>query len=168
MPRKTKTKKKTKSTATPPPDASLLGIPPEIRNAIYHLVADDIDEVNIIDRKLDSSKATTKDHEWLWNAMAKHPLSQTCHQLRQEFDPIHRHRALTTGVTRYRLELENFAIERVGDFAGLIRLAPKVVQDQLKEHLHHYNPIIRYNLTNSIFPSIRELKRKWRSLESIF
>lgn len=79
--------RKTKKPAGPPPDASLLGIPPELRNAIYHLVADDIDEASIIGRKLKSNVA------W-WDAMAKHPLSQTCRQLRQEFDSIHRRRAM--------------------------------------------------------------------------
>ena len=119
--------------AGPPLDASLLGIPPELRNAIYHAVADDIDKVSIIGRRLDQSKATSRDDSWLWNAMAKHPLSQTCGQLRREFDPIHQHRAITTGVTRYRLELENFDVERISDFAGVIRFMPKVITVQLRE-----------------------------------
>jgi ribosome-binding protein aMBF1 (putative translation factor) len=139
-----------------------------MRNAIYRLVADDINEASIIGRKLARSSATSSTHVWLWNAMAKHPLSQTCRQIRQEFDPIHRHRAIVTGVTRYRLELENFNVARINDFADLIESMPKVVQDKLREAVGRLEPIIRYNLTDQILPSICELGVKWRDLYPTF
>ena len=160
--------RKIKKPAGPPPDASLLGIPPEMRNTIYKLVADDIDEVSIIGRKLDQSKATLKDHAWLWDVMAKHPLSQTCRQLRQEFDPVHRHRALTTGVTRYRLELENFDVDRITTFSKVIRYSPKIIRRKLKEDVNDFNSIIRFNLTHRVVASIRNLGKSWRGLRRIF
>jgi hypothetical protein len=139
-----------------------------MRNAIYHLVADDIDEVSIIGRKLNSNKATSEDHVWLWDTMAKHPLSQTCRQLRQEFDPVHQRRALTTGVARYRLELEDFDVHRIETFAKLIGLMPKVIQTHLRDNVAEFRPIIRYNLTPSVFSSIFKLERGWRDLSSPF
>ena len=160
--------RKIKKPAGPPPDASLLGIPPEMRNTIYKLVADDIDEVSIIGRKLDQSKATPKDHAWLWDVMAKHPLSQTCRQLRQEFDPVHRHRALTTGVTRYRLELENFDVDRITTFSKVIRYSPKIIRRKLKEDVNDFNSIIRFNLTHRVVASICNLGKSWRDLGWIF
>lgn len=139
-----------------------------MRNAIYHIVADAINEVSIIGRKLNRKEATSRNHAWLWKAMAKHPLSQTCRQLRQEFDPVHQHRAITTGVARYRLELENFEVRRTYDFAKLIGCMPKAIRGQLKQNVNRYIPIIRFNLTNHISPSIREVHRKWRNLDTIF
>jgi hypothetical protein len=139
-----------------------------MRNAIYRMVADDIEEVSIIGRKLDSRKATSKDHAWLWDTMAKHPLGQTCRQLRQEFDPIHQRRALTAGVTQYRLELENFDVDRIKAFAKVIRHMPKVVQAQVKENIDGFGLIIRSNLTDNIFRSLRELRNSWRDLDVIF
>lgn len=165
---KTKTKTKIKKPAGPLPDASLLGIPPEMRNAIYRLVADDIDEVSIIGRKLNSSKASSSDHTWLWNTIAKHPLSQTCRQLRQEFDPVHRRRALTTGVTKYRLELADFDVDRIKTFAEVIPSMPNAIQGRLMQDVRDSGSIIRFNLTYEIFDSIRKLEKNWRALGSIF
>jgi hypothetical protein len=165
---KTKTKTKTEEPADPPPDASFLGIPPEMRNAIYRLVADDIDEVNIIGHKLDPSKAASKDHEWLWDAIAKHPLSQTCRQLRQEFDPVHRRCALTTGVARYHLELEDFDVGRIKTFAKIAKYTPKIIRRKLKKTLDSFRPFIRFNLTTHVSSSIRNLARNWRDLGSPF
>lgn len=158
----------TKKPAGLQPDASLLGIPPEMRNTIYRMVADDMDEVSMIGHKLNWSKATSKNHLWLWNAMIKHPLSQTCRQLRQEFSPIHRCRVITTGVSRYRLELENFNLHRSDRFAELIGSMPKIIRDKLSETVIRRQPIIRYNLTNNLFTSIRELETRWRDLYPIF
>ena len=159
---------KAKKPASPPPDASLLGIPPELRNFIFRLVADDIDEVSIIGRKLHRSKATSTNDSWLWKAMAKHPLSQTCRQLRQEFDPVHRRRALTTGVARYRLELQNFDVVRIKTFSKVIRYTPNIIRSKLKEAVDDLDSIIRFNLTCRVAASIHKLGVNWCDLDSIF
>lgn len=95
----------TQQPVAPHPDASLLGLPAELRNNIYQMVADDVDEVSIIGRKIIFGPTDAQDR--FWGAIAKHPLSQTCRQLRQEFDSIHRHKVMTSGVLHYCLEVEN-------------------------------------------------------------
>lgn len=110
-----------------PPQASLTGLPPELRNIIYNLVADDIKEANIIGRKLENSSrpiAAGNAQTHLWNAVAKHPLSQTCKLLRLEFDSIHQHQIISKGVDRCWLDLENFDLDRMGDLANLVRHMP--------------------------------------------
>ncbi|GAB7335573.1 hypothetical protein MBLNU13_g07907t1 [Cladosporium sp. NU13] len=142
--------RKTKDPVTPigpPPDASLLGIPPELRNAIYRLVANGIDEVNIIGCRLPTSKAGSSNYDSLWNAVAKHPLSQTCRQLRQEFDPLHRRRAMTTGIRH----------KHASAFRG-----------RLKQGFARDYPIIRFNLTNNIFFSVRKLEKRWHDQNDTF
>lgn len=99
-----------------PPRASLECIPPELRNNIYHKVAEDIDEASIVGRKIDGLDPNWTDAEAedrMWHAIAKHPLSQTCRKLRKEFSPIHRHYAITKGVPKYYLELENYDMDRM-------------------------------------------------------
>jgi len=116
-----------------PPRASLEGIPPELRNNIYLKVAEEIDEASIIGRKIDRFDPTWTDAEAedrMWHALAKHPLSQTCRKIRTEFSPIHRHYAITKGVPKYYLELENYDMDRMEKLAFLVaRVGP------LLEHL---------------------------------
>jgi hypothetical protein len=53
----------------PPRDASLPGLPAELRNNIYHMVAEDIDEVSFIARKIRFGPADAEDR--LWDTVAK-------------------------------------------------------------------------------------------------
>ena len=124
-------------------------------------MADDIDEASIIGRKL-------KNNVTWWDTIAKHPLSQTCRRLRQEFDPIHKRRAITLGVAKYRLELEDFDVDAIATFARLAGNMPRTVRNQLKKTVNGYGTIIRFNLTDNIFASIRKLGNDWRELDSIF
>lgn len=113
-----------------PPQASLTGIPPELRNIIYNLVADDIKEAIIIGRKLknhSSSSTAGNAQTHFWNAVAKHPLGQTCKVLRQEFGSIHQHRVISTGVDRYWLDLKNFDLDPMGNLANVIRHMPTLL-----------------------------------------
>lgn len=119
-----------------PPRASLEDIPPEPRNNIYLKIAEEIDEASIIGRKIDSLDPNWTDAEAedrMWHALAKHPLSQTCRKLRKlrkEFSPIHRHYAITKGVPKYYLELENYDMDHIERLAYVIaRVGP------LLEHL---------------------------------
>jgi hypothetical protein len=90
-----------KQPSAPPSEALFFRLPPELRNTIYHLVVADIDEANIIGRKIGFGAASAKDR--FWETVAKHPLGQTCRQLREEFGSIHRHLVMTTGVPHYYL-----------------------------------------------------------------
>lgn len=132
----------------PPPQASLTGIPPELRNSIHHLVGEEIDQVTIIGRKIhdptNHTNATIfyeeiEAGERLWSTIAKHPLSQTCRQLRQDFDPIHRHKALVTKVSEYCLELENYDIDTMDECASLISQIPPLEQHLRGTYNKHYN-----------------------------
>ena len=139
-----------------------------MRNTIYRLVADDIDEVSIIGRRLDPSKATSTDHAWLWNAIAKHPLSQTCRQLRQEFDPVHQRRGLTTGLARYRLELQDFDVDCIITLFRVIRHMPKIIRSKLKDDVNNFDSIIRFNLSHRVVASTSKLGKRWRDLSWMF
>lgn len=130
----------------PQSQASLTGTPPELRNEIYHLVAEEIGQATIIGRKIHDpinyTNATIfydeiETGERLWSTIAKHPLSQTCRQLRQDFDPIHRHRALVTKVSEYCLELENYDDDTMDECASLISQIPPLEQ-HLRGTFHQY------------------------------
>jgi hypothetical protein len=140
---------------TPPPGASLLEIAPELRNTIYHRVAQDIDEASIIGRKIGFASAGAQDR--FWDTIAKHPLSQTCRQLRQEFDPIHRHRTMTTGVSRYYLDLENFDLDRLGDFARLPKQVPDCIRQHVVSKMKPHNITIRFHLTQYAGRSVQRI-----------
>ena len=116
-----------KEAIEPPKDASLPGLPAELRNAIYHLVAEDISEVNFIARKIGLGSGSADAKARLWDSVAKHPLTQTCHQLCHDFYPIHRHKSMVIGVSHYFLEVENFDVGRLGDFAHLLEEVPSVL-----------------------------------------
>lgn len=161
MPRTTKknqTKSKDAPSTDPPPQAPLLGLPPELRNTIYHLVAEEVDEVGIIARRIDSSLAARNHSESLtetnlWKAVAKHPLSQTCRHLRQEFDPTHRHRAFTTKVRRYYLDLDNYDLKRISPFSRALSRMPALLS-----HLSPRDVTIRYQINKYAPESIDALK----------
>lgn len=77
----------------------------------------------------------------LWNAIAKHPLSQTCKLLRLEFDSIHQHRVISRRVDCYWLDLENFDLDRMGDLANVIRHLPGLLthlRDEFTLRVHLY------------------------------
>jgi hypothetical protein len=147
-------KSSVKQPVTPPPDASLLGIAPELRNTIYHKVAEDIEEVSIIARKIGFGAANAEDR--LWATVVKHPLSQTCSQLRQEFDPIHRHKTITTGVSSYRLEVANYDVRRLGDFARLLKQVPSFVP-QIRLSAKAGHPIFCFRLDSNLKTSLDKI-----------
>lgn len=153
-PKKQPTTKAAAQPAGPPPDASLLGIPPELSNAIYDLVAKDIDEASIIGRKIAFSATSARDR--FWDTIAKHPLSQTCRQLRQEFDPIHRRRVMTTGVACFHLDLENYDLDRLGDFARIVQQVPSMLP-HLHSSIQAGKLTTRFNLNHKLESSVKQL-----------
>jgi hypothetical protein len=149
-------KSSVKQPVTPPPDASLLGIAPELRNTIYHMVAEDIKEVSIIARKIGFGAADAEDR--LWATVAKHPLSHTCSQLRQEFDPIHRRKTITTGVSSYRLEVANYDVHRLGDFARLLGQVPSFLP-QIRSSVQKNHRMIRFQLDSNLEASLNKIRQ---------
>lgn len=145
-----------------PPQASLIGIPPELKNMIYHFVADDIEEASIIGRKLESKNATRNAETRVWDAIARHPLSQTCQQLRLEFDPIHQCRVLSTGVEAYWLDIENFDMDQMTALAKLLPHVP-----QLFAHLRtNQRFTARLNIGKSALKSAEALEQRGNSSAS--
>jgi hypothetical protein len=149
-------KSSAKKRVEPPPDASLLGIAPELRNNIYHMVAQDIEEVSILSRKIGFGAASAEDR--LWDTVAKHPLSQTCSQLRQEFDPIHRRKAITVGVTRYRLEVPNYDVYRLREFARLLKQVPSFVP-QIRASVKVDRVLVRFQLDSNLKSSLDRIRQ---------
>lgn len=147
--------------ASMPPRASLQGIPAELRNNIFNRVAADLDEVSIIGRKLHriSSKCSPMEAaNHIWNAIARHSLSQTCRMLRKEFDPMHRFHIMVKGDPKYILELENYDVDRMGRLADLITLAGPLLE-QLRTKLTAEKFVIRFLLNGHVVKSVRVLSK---------
>lgn len=168
MPRTTKKKaykSKNARSIEPPPPPSLLSLPPELRNNIYHLIAEEIDEASIIGRKVNKSLLSRLYNEsvtrsTLWEAVAKHPLSQTCSQIRKEFDPIHQYRVFTTMVPRYYLELENFDITLIPRFSAAISRMPSLLAHLRNENGQRPTPTIRFQLNKHAWDSVGALQER--------
>ncbi|KAM0703667.1 hypothetical protein Q7P35_009606 [Cladosporium inversicolor] len=154
MPRSKKVS--TKKAVGPPHDASLPGLPAELRNNIYHLVAKDIDEVTFIGRKIGFGPADAKDR--LWDTVAKHPLNHTCRQLRLDFDAIHRHKSMITGVAQYCLEVENYDVDRLGDFARLLEQVPSVLAF-VQSCVTTGKPLVRFRLNNNVMTFVEKVRQ---------
>jgi hypothetical protein len=147
--------------ASTPPRASLHGIPPELRNNIYNRVAADLDEVSIIGRKLrriSPSCTPIEAANIVWDAIARHPLTQTCRTLRKGFNPMHRYHVMVKGVPRYILELDNYDVDRMGRFADLITLAGPLLE-QLRTKLTAEKFVIRFLLNGHVVKSVKVLSR---------
>jgi hypothetical protein len=141
-----------KQPSAPPSEVSLLSLPPELRNTIYHLMADNIDEANIIGRKIGFGAASAEDR--FWNTITKHPLSQTCRQLHLEFGTIHRHLVMTTGVPQYYLLVENYDLDRLGSFARLLEQVPSMLA-HLKSSIKARKMRLRFCLNQKMEASVK-------------
>jgi hypothetical protein len=145
--------------AVTPPRASLQGIPPELRNNIFNRVAADLDEVSIIGCKLSGAPCSALGAaNRMWNAIAKHPLSQTCRMLRREFNPIHRYHVMTKGVPKYILELENYDVDHMERLGDLIVMAGPLLE-QLRTKLTAEKFVIRFLLNGHVVKSVRVLSK---------
>ena len=162
MPRPKKVAKKLPSAQSL--GASLLGLPAELRNNIYHLVAEDIDEANIISRKIGFGAASAEDR--FWDTIAKHPLSQTCRQLRLEFGSIHRHLVMTTGVPRFLVLLENYDLDRLGSLAYLLSQVPSMLA-HLKTSIKARKMKLRFCLNQKVEASVKQLRSHTEELDRL-
>lgn len=130
-----------------------------MRNAIYHLVVEEVNEANIIGHKIGFGTASAEDR--FWQTVAKHPFSQTCRELRKEFDPIHRRRVMTIGVACYHLDLENYDLDRLGDFVRLVKPLNSVFL-LLLASMKAGNKFVRFQLTQEVEASVEQIRaRSW-------
>lgn len=153
-----------KQPTKPPSRASLLSLPPELRNSIYHLVADEIDEANIVGRKIGFGAASPENR--FWDTIAKHPLGQTSRQLRQEFGSVHRYLVMTTGVPRYNLLLENYDLDRLASLARLLRQLPSMVP-HLRSSIRNHQMEIKFCLNQKVEASVQQLRSHTEELDHL-
>lgn len=117
------------------------------------MVAEDIDEVSFFACKIRSASGSADAKDKLWNTVAKHPLTHTCRQLREDFDAIHRHKAMVTGVAHYCLEVENYDIDQLGDYAELLEQVPPVLS-YVRSCVTTGKPLVRFHLNNHVMTSV--------------
>jgi len=156
MPRKKKSSPK--QAIEPQREASLPGLPAELRNTIYHMVAEGIDEASFIACKIRSASGSADAKDRLWDTVAKHALTHTCRQLREDFDAIHRHKAMVTGVAHYCLEVENYDVDRLGDFARLLEQVPSVVS-HVRPRVSTGEPLVRFHLNNHVMVFVDKVRQ---------
>ena len=106
----------TQTNGAPRPQPTLLGLPAELRNEIYLLVAVESTRPLLVSRlmQLEAQRALlppdNRDNVTLVNrlnnAVGLHPLSQTCRQLRDEFQPVFLHNSAPC----HRLIINNFDV----------------------------------------------------------
>lgn len=156
---------------TSPSQASLTGLLPELRNNrnnIYHLVAEEIDEISIIGRRVNKSLLSRLYNESitglaLWKAVSKHSLSQTCKQLRLEFDPIHQHRAFTT---RYLVTTSNWRTSTsllMPRFSAAVSSIPSLLAHLRNENGLRPTRTIRFQLNKYAWDSVEALQERLRT-----
>lgn len=106
---------------------TLLGLPAELRNSIYFLVAVGSTRPLLVSRLVqleawrallppDNRDNVTLENR-LNNAVGLHPLSQTCRQLRDEFQPIFLHHSAPC----HRLIINNFDVAQTEFVASFLR-----------------------------------------------
>lgn len=109
------------------PQLTLLGLPAELRNSIYLLVAAGNTRSLLVSRlmQLEAQRALlhpdNRDNitleNRLNNAVILHPLSQTCRQLRDEFQPVY----LYNSAPCHRLIINNFDVAPTEFVASFLR-----------------------------------------------
>ena len=122
------------------------------------MVAKGIDEVVFIARKIRSESGSADAKDRLWDTVAKHPLTHTCRQLREDFDAIHRHKAMVTGVAHYCLEVGNYDYDRLGDYAELLEQVPSVLS-YVRSCVTTGKPLVRFHLNDSVMTSIDKARQ---------
>lgn len=129
-----------------PPRAHLQGLPPELRNEIYHLVAVESTDIHFIGSKF-------RRNSELENAVAPHPLSQTCKQIQQEFEPVYVNDTIIQSDEIY-LHLDNFNLKPVRRFLSLSQKS-----DKMKLHFNGKPLFISLHVCAAAFDSVRALPR---------
>jgi hypothetical protein len=102
-----------------PPQASLLGIPQELRDQIYGYLTEDEERIILGWRFVENYKRhypALSYEDCFTSAIALHPLSMTCKQMLHEFQP----ELLRATKTRWTLVVNNFDLEQLQFFSDFV------------------------------------------------
>lgn len=121
-----------------PARASLLGIPPELRNNIYKQVAA-IEGRLVVGKRIAQPRGTRSYSEHLRSAVVPHPLSMTCHQIQDEFSGL---RVAATDL-RWVLLVNNFDLLQVNWFSEAFDETEDGVDRSVVLRLHMDNNAVK-------------------------
>ena len=103
-----------------PPQASLLGLPQELKDQIYGYLTEGEDRIILGWRFVEAYKRryypALSHEECFTSAIALHPLSMTCKQMLNEFQPVH----LRATKTRWTFLVNNFDLEQLMLLSGYV------------------------------------------------
>jgi hypothetical protein len=119
-----------------PPQASLLGLPQELKDQIYEYLTEDEDRIILGWRFVEAYKRryypALSHEECFTSAIALHPLSMTCKQMLHEFQPVH----LRATKLRWTFLVNNFDLEQLMLLSGYINnelLAKSIIPSNIME-----------------------------------
>ena len=124
-----------------PPQASLLGLPQELRDQIYGYLTEDESRIILGWRFVQAYKRhyPALSYEGCFtSAIALHPLSMTCKQMLTEFQPA----LLRVTKTRWTFSVNNFDLEQLQFFSDYVntstsvKLADEAGAAQLNPHIY--------------------------------
>lgn len=146
-----------------PASPSLQGIPPELRNNIYDQLAL-TEPRNVSGRKLLELRRQYPGGD-LWkqfkSAIAVHPLTMTCRQMRTEFSPV----LATTAGQIYHLIIDNLDLTQLELFRKFVErycLSYRISDKSFPPLLFH-EVVLCPKLDSNILPSVEAYRRKARS-----
>jgi len=103
-----------------PPQASLLGLPQELKDQIYGYLTEGEDRIILGWRFVEAYKRryypALSHEECFTSAIALHPLSMTCKQMLHEFQPVH----LRATKLRWTFLVNNFDLEQLMLLSGYV------------------------------------------------
>lgn len=146
-----------------PSKPTLQTLPPELRNLIYEFLAATEERIVLGRRMLEAEKSdSTDDLDDCFNqAVALHPLSMTCRQLRDEFQEVH----VEASEPRWVLLVNNFDLEQLRVFSHYIQLDEYIIvssdydEDFDPRNVPDYDPEIslRFQLDDDALRSASKL-----------
>lgn len=125
-----------------PARASLMGIPPEMRNNIYKQVAA-IEDRLVLGKRIAQPRGTKSHIEHLHSAVLSHPLSMTCHQIRNEFSGLD----LAATEPRWVLVVNNLDLNQANLFSEIF----DEIEDDVERRV-----VLRLQLDNNALESAKE------------
>lgn len=159
-----------------PPQASLLGLPQELRDQIYGYLTEDENRIILGWRFVEAYKLhypALSYEGFFTSAIALHPLSMTCKQMLNEFQPA----LLQATKTRWTFSVNNFDLEQLQFFSDYVNtgIAIKLTGGwwtlALKYKTCHYTTLVynvelrlRFQLDNNATSSFAKLRDLYLSM----